>query len=66
MFKKSACVTPEKVAAYGLKKAFKGKVVIICGMSSKFLIFIERLLPRCAVRNIVHMIQRKPIPKKER
>ena len=66
MFKKSACVTPEKVAAYGLKKAFKGKVVIVVGLSSKMLIFFERLLPRCVVRNVVHMIQRKPIPKKER
>ena len=66
MFKKSACVTPEKVAAYGLKKAFKGKVVIVVGLSSKMLIFFERLLPRCVVRNVDHMIQRKPIPKKER
>ena len=66
MFKKSACVTPDKVAAYGLKKAFKGKTIIVCGLSSKFLIFIERLLPRCLIRNIVHMLQRKPIPKKER
>ncbi|MBO7409740.1 MAG: SDR family oxidoreductase [Candidatus Methanomethylophilaceae archaeon] len=66
MFKKSACVSPEKVARYGLKKAFKGKVVIVVGLSSKFLMFAERFLPRCLVRNVVHMIQRKPVSKKDR
>ena len=66
MFKKSACTTPDKVARYGLKKAFKGKVVIVVGFSSKLLMFAERFLPRCLVRNVVHMIQRKPIAKKDR
>ena len=66
MFKKSACTTPDKVARYGLKKAFKGKVVIVVGFSSKMLMFFERFLPRCLVRNVVHMIQRKPIAKKDR
>lgn len=62
MFKKSACVTPDKVAEYGLKKTMKNKVVIVCGVSSKFLMFAERLLPRCVVRRVVYFIQSKPSP----
>ena len=66
MFKKSACTTPDKVARYGLKKAFKNKVVIVCGISSKLLIFAERLLPRRVVRWAVYRIQSKPAPGEKR
>ena len=66
MFKKSVCATAEQVARYGLKKAFKNKVVIVCGISSKLLIFAERLLPRRVVRWAVYRIQSKPAPGEKR
>ena len=62
MFKKSACVSAEYVARYGLKRAMKGKVVIVVGFSSKLLIFAERLLPRRVIRWAVYKIQAKPSP----
>jgi len=62
MFKKSACVTAAYVAEYGLKRAFKNKVVIVVGLSNKLLIFVERLVPRSWIRRIVYMIQAKPSP----
>ena len=64
MYKKSACVTPERVASYGLKKAEKGKVVIICGTVPKIVIFLERLTPRAITRWAVYKIQSKPVRKK--
>ena len=63
MFKKSACVTAEYVARYGLKRAMKDKVVIVVGLGPKMLIFFERLLPRSVVRRVVYMIQKKPAKK---
>lgn len=64
MFKKSACVSAEYVASYGLKRAMKDKVVIVVGIGPKLLIFFERLLPRSVVRRVVYMIQKKPVKKK--
>ncbi len=62
MFKKSACVTPRKVAEYGLKKAMKNKVVIVVGFVPKLMMFAERLLPRSVIRWAVYKIQAKPSP----
>ena len=64
LFKKSACASPESVAAYGLKKAMKGKVIILPGML-KLLPFFERLFPRSFVRGVVYRIQRKSAPRSE-
>ena len=61
LFKKSACASPEKVAAYGLKKAMKGKVIILPG-SLKLLPFAERFFPRFFVRKAVYFIQSRPAP----
>lgn len=62
MFKKSACVTPRKVAEYGLKRAMKNKVVIVVGFIPKLTMFAERLLPRSVIRWAVYKIQAKPSP----
>ena len=62
MYKKASCVTADKVAAYGLKKADKGKVVIICGLTFKLMIFFERLSPRSVTRWAVFKLQGKPSP----
>ena len=61
LFKKSACASAEKVAAYGLKKAMKGKVIILPG-SLKLLPFSERFFPRSFVRKAVYFIQSRPDP----
>lgn len=66
MFKKSACKTADYVAEYGLKRAMKNKVVIVVGLSSKLLIFFERLLPRSVIRRVVYMIQKKPVKKEKK
>ena len=62
LFKKSACASADKVAAYGLKKAMKGKVIILPGML-KLLPIAERFFPRFFVRKAVYIIQSKPAPK---
>ena len=62
MYKKSACVTADKVAEYGLRKAEKGKVVIVCGLVFKLMIFFERLSPRSLTRWAVFKLQGKPSP----
>ena len=62
MYKKSACVTADKVAAYGLRKAEKGKVVIVCGLDFKLMIFFVRLAPRSLTRWAVFKLQGKPSP----
>ena len=66
MYKKSACVTADKVAEYGLRKAEKGKVVIICGLLFKLMIFVERFVPRSIVRWAVFKLQGKPSPEAKR
>ena len=60
IFKKAACASADKVAAYGLKKAMKGKVVILPGLLLKFLPFFERFFPRSFVRRSVYFIQSRP------
>lgn len=62
LFKKSVKVSADDVAAYGLKKAMKGKVIIIPGMLLKMLPLLERLFPRSLVRRIVYIVQNKPAP----
>ncbi len=62
MYKKSACVSADRVAEYGLRKAEKGKVVIICGLTFKLLIFAERFVPRSIVRWALFKMQGKPSP----
>ena len=61
MYKKASCVTPEHIASYGLKKVKKGKVVIVCGLTFKLMIFFERLTPRSLTRWAVYKLQAKPI-----
>lgn len=62
MYKKSSCVTPDKVAAYGLRMAAKDKVVIVCGFGPKLMIFAERLVPRAFTRWVVYKLHIKPSP----
>ena len=62
MYKKSACVTADKVAEYGLRKAEKGKVVIVCGLVFKLMIFFERFSPRSVTRWAVFKLQGRPSP----
>lgn len=59
LFKKAACASADDVAAYGLKKAMKGKVIILPG-SLKLLPFSERFFPRSFVRKVVYFIQSRP------
>ena len=66
MYKKSACVTADKVAEYGLRKAEKGKVVIVCGLVFKLMIFFERFAPRSLTRWAVFKLQGKPSPESKR
>ena len=66
MYKKASCVTADKVAEYGLRKAEKGKVVIVCGFSFKLMIFAERFVPRSIVRWAVFKLQGKPSPEAKR
>lgn len=66
MYKKSSCVTADKVAEYGLRKAEKGKVVIVCGLVFKLMIFFERLVPRSVTRWAVFKLQGKPSPEAKR
>lgn len=47
------------VAEYALKKTFKKKLVIIPGITMKFALFANRLLPRKLMTRIVYNIQRK-------
>ena len=60
------CKTADYVAEYGLKRAMKNKVVIVVGLSSKLLIFFERILPRSVIRRVVYMIQKKPVKKEKK
>ena len=62
IFKNSACASADKVAAYGLKKAMKGKVVILPGLLNKSLPIIERIVPRFIVRKLVYFVQNKSAP----
>ena len=62
IFKQSVCASPDDVAAYGLKKAMKGKVIIIPGFLLKCAPFFERMIPRSVVRRIVFRLQSKSAP----
>jgi len=59
LFKKAACASADDVAAYGIKKALKGKVIILPG-SLKLLPFAERFFPRAFIRKVVYFIQSRP------
>ena len=47
------------VAKYALKKMFKGKMIIIPGLSIKFLVFFSRFIPERLLSKITYNIQRK-------
>ncbi len=47
------------VAKYALNKMFKGKMVIIPGLSIKFLVFFSRFIPDRLLSKITYNIQRK-------
>ncbi len=49
----------EKVAKYGYKAMQKGKVTVIPGRTNKFIIIIQRLLPRSVVCHVVRRVQEK-------
>ena len=59
LFKESSGADAKAVAAYGYRSMMKGKVVAVHGLLFKAGLFFERILPRCAVRRILHGIQGK-------
>src|SRR5690606_22240007 len=56
---KSMNSDPREVAAYGIQKMRKGKVVCLPSISCKFLAFLPRIMPRSTARDIVYSIQVK-------
>ena len=53
------------VAEYGVKKAFKGKRIIIPGLSTKLLVFFSRFVPGRLLSKITYKIQSKKSKKTE-
>lgn len=57
MFSKT--MSAKKVAEIGYRALQKNKPVVITGFKYKFLIFLERLVPRCVVRKIMKSMLKK-------
>lgn len=59
LFKNLKIASAEKTAAFGYKKAKKGKAVAIHGCSNRILTFIMKISPRALVRKCVYRIQKE-------
>ncbi|AGI47952.1 Short-chain dehydrogenase of various substrate specificities [Thermoplasmatales archaeon BRNA1] len=62
VFKQSSSADPDAIAAYGIRKAMRGKVIIVCGTPFKLAIFFERFMPRSSIRKMIYKIQKKSVP----
>ena len=49
----------DDVAKYAIKKALKGKTVIIPGFGMKFLVSLQKFLPETLLAKIAYRIQKK-------
>lgn len=58
LFKHMLFANGKKVAQYGYKRLKKGKVLAIPGLSTRFFVFLAKILPRSWIRNMVYMIQK--------
>ncbi len=59
MFSSIKTSSPEDVARFSYRSLMKGKVVAVPGLTNKFLVSIQRILPRSTVRSFVSRIQRE-------
>ena len=59
LFKNLKIASAKKTAAYGYKKAEKGKAVAVHGFSNRFLTFLMKISPRALVRKCVYNIQKE-------
>jgi len=57
VFKESSGANAADVAEYGYRSMMRGRPVAVHGLLFKSAVFVERLLPRFAIRRIVHSVQ---------
>lgn len=58
LFKHLKNSTSKEVAYYGYKQLQKKKVIVVHGITNKFLVILTKLFPRKIVRNTVYKIQK--------
>lgn len=58
LFKNLRVAAPQDVAAFGVDRLRRGKVIAVPGFLNRLIVFVSKLSPRAVVRNFVYYLQK--------